>query len=96
MKQLIWGVYSLHEKYNLLHRAICCENLFVDFMGNLRLFGFENCQPCYTSNYLVNSHVPQSYEEKYMIDHVVTPPEVSRSSRYNNLVDYFGAGAVLF
>ena len=96
MKQLIWGVHSLHEKYNLIHRAFCLENLWVDFVGNLRLFNYEYCQPCYSSNYLINSHIPQSYEENYNIENVLTPPEVSRSVRYNNLVDYYGVGAVLY
>lgn len=96
MKQLIWGVHTLHQKYNFIHRALCFENLYVDFVGNLRLMGFQNCQPCYSSNYLTSSQVPQSYEENYVIDNVITPPEVSRSMRYNNLVDYYGIGVVLY
>lgn len=40
--------------------------------------------------------MPESYEERYEIPNVITPPEVQRSSRYNNLVDYYGIGAVLY
>lgn len=43
----------------------------------------------------MNSNVPESYEERYEIPGVIMPPEVQRSSKYNNLVDFFGIGAVL-
>jgi hypothetical protein len=58
---------------------------------------FAYCQQCYSPNYLrnCNSDVAEEYEERYEIPWVVAPPEVQRSGRYNNLVDYYGIGVVL-
>lgn len=27
MKQLVWGIHTLHSNFNLIHRALCFENL---------------------------------------------------------------------
>ncbi len=94
MKQLVWGIHTLHHKFNLIYRALCFDNISVDFVGNLRLDNFAYCQPCF-ANYLSQSNVAESYDQKYEIPNVHIPPEVQRSCRYNHLVDYYGIGVVL-
>ena len=55
MKQLIWGVHTLHQRYNILHRNITLDSIFLDFHGNIRIYNYKNCQLCYSSNYLLNT-----------------------------------------
>lgn len=62
MKQLVWGIHIMHSVYNLIYRALSLDNIEVDFVGNLRLTNFAYCQPCYSSNYLVNPNISESYE----------------------------------
>lgn len=65
MKQLIWGVHTLHQKYNILHRHVCLDSIWIDFHGNLRIFNYRFCQVCYSSNYLISSEIAKVYEEEY-------------------------------
>ena len=96
MKQLIWGVYTLHQKHNLLHRHITLDSIFIDFCGNLRIFNYRNCQQCFSSNYILNTEIPKVYEDLYELEDGTTPPEIRRSGNYNRLVDYYGIGTVLY
>lgn len=96
MKQLIWGVHTLHQRYNILHRHISLNSVYLDFHGNLRIFNYRHCQPCFSSNYLISSEIPKVYEEEYELEDGTTPPEVRRSGNYNKLVDYYGVGTVLY
>lgn len=50
LKELMWGVHLLHEKYNLLHRSIVPSNLLIDQNGQLRLTTYFSCIPCYNTN----------------------------------------------
>jgi serine/threonine protein kinase len=43
LKQLMWGVYTLHEKYNLVHRNITPLTLYIDQCNNLKLCDFSSC-----------------------------------------------------
>ena len=95
MKQLIWGVHTLHQKYNLLHRNITLDSIGIDFRGNLRILNYRHCLPCYSSNYLISSDIPKVYSEEYELEDHTTPPEVKRSGNYNKLVDFYGVGSVL-
>lgn len=45
----MWGAHLLHEKYNLIHRAIIPAHLQIDQNGQLRLTAFFSCLPCYGS-----------------------------------------------
>lgn len=65
MKQLIWGVHILHEKYNLIHREICLENIEIDLFGKARITNYSNCLLCYSSNYLISTQIVQIYEGIY-------------------------------
>ncbi len=47
LKELMWGVHLLHEKYNLIHRAIVPSHLLIDQNGQLRLTHYFSCLPCY-------------------------------------------------
>lgn len=74
MKQLIWGINLLHDKYNLIHREICLENIEIDMLGNMRITNYSNCMLCYSSNYLINTQIPQTYEGIYQMPHNIVPP----------------------
>ena len=43
----MWGIHLLHEKYNLIHRAINPSLIFIDQNGQLRLPYFAYSGPCY-------------------------------------------------
>ena len=50
LKELMWGAYLLHEKYNLIHRAIVPSNLYLDQNGQLRITNYSTCIECYDTN----------------------------------------------
>lgn len=50
LKELMWGAHLLHEKYNIVHRAIVPANLWIDQNGQLRLTSYYSCIPCYDAN----------------------------------------------
>jgi serine/threonine protein kinase len=50
LKELMWGAHLLHEKYNLIHRSIVPGNLYLDQNGQIRLYTYFSCIPCYDSN----------------------------------------------
>jgi len=47
LKELMWGVHILHEKYNLIHRALIPSNILIDQNGQLKLAYYAFCIPCY-------------------------------------------------
>jgi hypothetical protein len=65
MKQLIWGVHTLHQKFNILHRHLTLDSVHIDFHGNLRIYNYRHGQPCFSSSYLTSSEIPKSYEDFY-------------------------------
>jgi hypothetical protein len=56
----MWGAHMLHQKYNLIHRAIVPANLQIDQNNQLRLVNYCSCLPCFDAegrpiNYLVKN-----------------------------------------
>ena len=49
LKELMWGVHLLHEKYNLLHRSLTPSCLLLDQNGQLKLATFATSVPCFDS-----------------------------------------------
>lgn len=43
----MWGAHILHQKYNLIHRAIVPANLQIDQNNRLRLVNYCSCLPCF-------------------------------------------------
>jgi serine/threonine protein kinase len=60
LKELMWGVHLLHEKYNLVHRALLPANILLDQNGQLKLASLAYCVPCYDPQGHYANYVPRS------------------------------------
>lgn len=60
LKELMWGMHLLHEKYNLLHRALSPSSILVDQNGQLRLGRFAYCVPCFDSQGQFAQYCPKT------------------------------------
>jgi serine/threonine protein kinase len=46
----MWGVHILHEKYNLIHRALSPSNILIDQNHQLKIVNYSSCTYCYDEN----------------------------------------------
>ena len=60
LKELMWGLHILHEKYNLIHRSLSPLNLSLDHNNQLRLTSFASCVPCFDSNSEFAQYCPRT------------------------------------
>jgi serine/threonine protein kinase len=109
LKELMWGAHMLHQKYNLLHRAIVPANLQIDQNNQLRLVNYCSCLPCYDGegspiNYIKNDRKYESYhsgeldemfEEGEFDLGEYAAPEVAKGQPYNYLVDFYAIGVII-
>lgn len=60
LKELMWGIHLLHEKYNLIHRALTPFNIFIDQNGQLKLVYFAFCVPCFDTQGTFAQYPPKT------------------------------------
>lgn len=101
------GVHLLHEKYNLVHRALTPANIMIDQNGQLRLTTFAYCVPCYDNQGVFATYQPRSKYPKpgYALEDLAAEeglelgecaaPELQRGDGYNYLVDFYSVGAII-
>ena len=107
LKELMWGVHLLHEKYNLIHRAIAPANIWIDQNGQLKLGQFAFCVTCFDSQGHEARYVPKTKIPKtgYSLEELVdeegldiveySAPELLHGQFYNYLVDFYSVGVIV-
>ena len=60
LKELMWGMHILHEKYNLIHRALSPSMLQVDQNGQLKLVNFAFSVPCFDAQNHYAQYCPKT------------------------------------
>ena len=107
LKELMWGVHILHEKYNLVHRALSPSNIFIDQKGQLKLSYFAFCVPCFDSQMNYAEYCPKTRYPKagFSLEELVdednldigdfSAPELTRGQFYNYLIDFYSVGVII-
>lgn len=106
LAEMILAIESLH-KMNYIHRDLKPDNILIDDNGHLKLSDFGLCKHMGSHNEMAipyNPNAPQidkrADRRKLAFSTVGTPdyiaPEVFSQKGYNELVDWWSVGVILF
>ena len=78
LKELMWGMHILHEKYNLIHRALSPSTLQLDQNGQLKLVNFAFCVPCFDAQNHYAQYCPRTKYPKsgYSLEELFEEEEI--------------------
>jgi len=84
--QICLGLKEIH-KNKLIHRDLMPDNIFMDYNNKIKMGDFG------VSKILTTT---QTYTRKQVGKHHCFPPEIEKGEKYNNKVDIYALGCIIY